>query len=167
VTETEQKEIFEDWLKRHKGLMFKIVRAYAFEPMAQDDLFQEIIIQVWRSVLTFRNESAVTTWIYRIALNTAIKWVNRERKHSTEPVEKFQHLLEENRVEQDERLSWLYDEIHKLDEVDRSIALLMLDGFSYKDMAAMLGITESHVGVKISRIKKQLVIRSKQFEHGI
>ena len=60
----------------------------------------------------------------------------------------------------DDRLIWLYEEIHKLDEIDRSIALLMLDGFSYKDMASIMGITESHIGVKINRIKNQLILKS-------
>jgi DNA-directed RNA polymerase specialized sigma subunit, sigma24 homolog len=64
-----------------------------------------------------------------------------------------QHILQESRIQIDERLTWLYEEIYKLDEIDRSITLLLLDGFSYKEMASILGITESNVGVKINRIK--------------
>jgi RNA polymerase sigma-70 factor (ECF subfamily) len=166
VTENEQQDIFEDWLKQYKGLLFKIVRAYAFTPMDQDDLFQEIAIQVWHSIPSFRQESAPPTWIYRIAINTAIKWVRKERKHDqTEAIDNIQSLLQENKVQIDERLAWLYEEIHQLNEIDRSIALLLLDGFSYKEMAAMLGITESNVGVKINRIKKQLITKSKKYDH--
>jgi len=62
-------------------------------------------------------------------------------------------------------LTWLYEEIYKLDEIDRSITLLLLDGFSYKEMASILGITESNVGVKINRIKKQLISKSKKYDH--
>jgi len=169
VTDNEQKIIFEKWLGQHKGLIFKILRAYAFTGMDQDDLFQEIIIQVWHSIPSFRQESAVTTWIYRVALNTAIKWTRKEKKFSQpETQEVVQQLLQENKVQIDERLSWLYEEIHKLDEIDRSITLLLLDGFSYKEMASMLGITESNVGVKINRIKKQLIAKSKKYDyHGI
>lgn len=161
VTEKEQQHIFESWLSQHKGLLFKIVRSYAFTAMDQDDLFQEIIIQVWRSVPSFRQESAVTTWLYRIALNTSIKWTTKERKHSrTENREHLQYLLlQESKTPADERLEWLYEQINQLDEIDRSLTLLLLDGFSYKEMAGILGITESNVGVKITRIKKVLITK--------
>ena len=81
MTEKEQKQIFEEWLNQHKALIFKIVRAYAFNATDQDDLLQEIIIQVWHSIPTFRKESTVTTWLYRVSLNNAIKWTKKERKH--------------------------------------------------------------------------------------
>lgn len=166
MKEKEQHLIFEEWLDQYKGLLFKIVRAYTVSVMDQDDLFQEIIIQVWRSIPTFRKESAVSTWIYRISINTAIKWVTKEKKHSpSETIENAQHLLQESRSSIDERLDWLYKEIHQLNEIDRSLALLLLDGFSYREMAAILGITESNVGVKINRIKKQLIAKSKNYEH--
>ncbi len=166
MTEKEQKEIFEEWLSQHKALIFKIVRVYAFTVMDQDDLFQEIIIQVWHSIPAFRNESSVTTWLYRISLNTAIKWTKKERKHyQSGTIEGVNHILEESRIRADERLTWLYEEIYKLDEIDRSVTLLLLDGFSYKEMASILGITESNVGVKINRIKKQLITKSKKYDH--
>jgi len=161
VTENEQQHIFEEWLALHKGLIFRIVRAYAFKAMDQDDLFQEIIIQVWHSVPAFRQESSTTTWIYRISINTAIKWIRKEQKHyQAETLDNVQHILQESGMQIDERLAWLYEEIYKLDKIDRSIAILLLDGFSYKEMAAILGITESNVGVKINRIKKRLITKS-------
>ena len=169
MREQEQQLIFENWLAHHKGVIFKVVRAYARAPMDQEDLFQEIAIQIWYSIPAFKNKSAASTWLYRISLNTAIKWIRKERKHSqTEAVDHVQHLLKENKVEVDERLVWLYEEIYSLDEIDRSLTLLLLDGFSYKEMASILGISESNVGVKINRIKKQLIIKSKKYDyHGI
>jgi RNA polymerase sigma-70 factor (ECF subfamily) len=168
VTEKDQKQIFEGWLAQHKGLIFKLVRAYADNPLDQDDLFQEIVIQIWNSVPSFRQESSVTTWIYRIGLNTAIKWTTREKRNPTAGIEHAQHVLQESRIEPEERLSWLYKEIHKLDAIDRSLTLLLLDGFSYKEMAGILGISESNVGVKINRIKKQLIAKSKKIsQYGI
>jgi RNA polymerase sigma-70 factor (ECF subfamily) len=74
-------------------------------------------------------------------------------------------VLQESRVPMDERLAWLYEEIYKLDEIDRSVTLLMLDNFSYKEMADILGISESNVGVKINRIKKHLISKSKKYNH--
>ena len=166
MTEKQQQQIFEDWLTQHKAVIFKIVRAYAFTVMEQDDLFQEIIIQVWHSVPKFRGEASVVTWLYRIALNTAIKWTKKERKYSrAETLEGVQHILQGGRMHTDERLTWLYEEIYKLDEIDRSVTLLLLDGFSYKEMASILGISESNVGVKINRIKKQLISKSKKYDH--
>jgi RNA polymerase sigma-70 factor (ECF subfamily) len=78
------------------------------------------------------------------------------------------HLLQENKAPADERLSWLYGEINKLDAIDRSVILLLLEGFSYKEMSVILGISESNVGVKINRIKKQLIAKSKNYDtHGV
>jgi RNA polymerase sigma-70 factor, ECF subfamily len=166
MTEKEQQHIFENWLDQHKALIFKVVRAYAFAAMDQDDLFQEITIQIWHSIPTFRQESSVTTWLYRISFNTAIKWVRKERKHySAETIDNVRHILLESKIQIDERLVWLYEEIYRLDEIDRSITLLLLDNFSYKEMAGILGITESNVGVKINRIKKHLISKSKKYDH--
>ena len=166
MTATEQKHIFNDWLIHYKGLIFKVVRAYAFTTADQDDLFQEITIQVWHSIPKFRQESSATTWLYRIALNTAIKWIRKERRHpQPEKLENVEHVLQENRIPMDERLAWLYKEIYNLNEIDRSVTLLMLDNFSYKEMADILGISESNVGVKINRIKKYLISKSKKYDH--
>jgi RNA polymerase sigma-70 factor, ECF subfamily len=167
VTESKQKAIFEAWLDLHKGLLFKIVRAYAFTLMDMDDLFQEIIIQVWHSIPSFRQRSSTATWLYRIAINTSLKWTRKERHYRIKQIDCIQYVLQESKDPMDERLTWLYEVIHTLDEIDRSITLLLLDGFSYKEMAAIMGITESNVGVKINRIKKRLITQSKKFNHGI
>ncbi len=78
---SDQSRIFDEWLSRHKGLLFKVVHSYAFTPHDRDDLFQEIATQVWNSIPRFRAESAVTTWLYRVALNSALAWSRKERKH--------------------------------------------------------------------------------------
>ena len=166
MRETEQQHILETWLGEHKALIFKVVRAYAFTTADRDDLFQEITIQVWHSIPNFRQESSATTWLYRISLNTAIKWTRKERKHPQPgALDNIEQVLQESRIPMDERLAWLYEEIYKLDEIDRSVTLLMLDNFSYKEMADILGISESNVGVKINRIKKQLISKSKKYNH--
>ncbi|MEQ8303517.1 MAG: sigma-70 family RNA polymerase sigma factor [Cyclobacteriaceae bacterium] len=169
MTETQQESIFQDWLRQHKGLLFKIIRAYAFEPYDRDDLFQEIAVQVWRSVPKFRGESAVTTWLYRIALNTALRWKSQERKHvdHAQPVPHSGLVLFEETNAQNERIEWLYKEISSLNEIERSLCLLLLDEFSYKEMADILGISESNVAVKIHRIKNHLTNKSKYFNYEI
>ena len=157
--DSERERIFNDWLADHKGILFKVVHAYAFEHADRQDLFQEIVIQVWRSVVAFRGDSSVPTWMYRVALNTAIAWTRKEGRHQQgkEQLEVVEGLLTTASSEKrDPRVEWLYDQIAQLKDVDRSVALLLLDGFSYKEIAAIVGLTESHVGVKINRIKSAL-----------
>jgi len=167
MTQKAQNTIFYDWLKKHKALLFKVIGVYAFNTVDREDLFQEICIQIWRSIPNFKEESAVTTWIYRVALNTAIKWMRKEQKHyaKKQPLENIEHLLVETENQLDSRLKWLYKKIRQLDKIDRSLTLLMLDGYSYKEIAAMLGISESNVGVKIHRIKKYLIEESEKTEN--
>lgn len=158
-----QQDIFSEWLAQHKGLLFKVVRAYAFNQADRDDLFQEIALQVWKSVPGFKGSSAVTTWLYRVSLNTAIKWSRKEHKHSEgrQTISGAEALLRENSEVKDERLAWLYEQIAHLNKIDRSLTLLLLDGFSYKEMAQMLGISTSNIGVRIHRIKQHLILQSK------
>ncbi len=160
----EQQQVFDDWLRNHQGLFFKVVRAYAFTPPDQEDLFQEIATQVWRSIPGFRGDAAATTWIYRVALNAAIAWTQKERRHreGKQALDGLEPAMLQASPSTDERVEWLYEQIRQLNEIDRSLTLLLLDGFSYKEMAAMLGITENYVGVKINRIKAQLTGKSRQ-----
>ncbi len=157
--DSERERIFNHWLTGHKGILFKVVHAYAFEHSDRQDLFQEIIIQVWRSVPAFQGDSSVATWIYRVALNTAIAWTRKEIRHQRgkEQLERVEGLLTmAPAANRDPRLDWLYHQIAQLKDVDRSVALLLLDGLSYKEIAAIVGLTESNVGVRINRIKAAL-----------
>ncbi len=166
MTDLEHQKIFTEWLHGHKGLIFKIIRAYGDTPEDQEDLFQEIVLQVWRSIPAFRQESAPVTWIYRIALNTAISWIRKEKKHRrlSADTESSPDILSSVDIPDDGRLKWLYRVIHQLNEIDRSLILLQLDGFSYREMASILGISETNVGVKINRVKQQLIAQSKKID---
>lgn len=162
MTEKQQQQIFEEWLSEHKGIFFKVIRSYSENPQDQEDLFQEIAVNVWKSVPNFRNNCAVSTWIYRIALNRAIKWSLKEKQQiKNEANHEMIKVLQPTEDKPDERLTWLYDQIHQMDKVERSLCLLLLDGFTYKEMANIVGISENYVGVKINRIKKQLTEQSK------
>ena len=81
MLDKERDKIFGEWLDVHKGILFKVVHAHAFAHADREDLFQEIAVQVWRSVDAFRGESSIVTWMYRVALNTAIAWNRREERH--------------------------------------------------------------------------------------
>lgn len=169
MKESEQRKIFDEWLDGYRALLFKIIRAYASTDEDQNDLFQDICLQMYRSIPNFKGSSAVSTWLYRIALNTAIKWSTKEKKHvdGHHEVEKMAHVLVAKDESKDERVNWLYSQIKQLNQIDRSLTLLLLDGYSYKEMSDMMGISESNIGVKIHRIKKHLVNNSKQYEYGI
>jgi RNA polymerase sigma-70 factor (ECF subfamily) len=154
----EREEILNDWLSRHKGLLFKVARSFAQSTHDQDDLFQEIAFQVWKSIPGYRPEVAESTWLYRVALYTAINWSRKEkalekriREYRTRPLPKFQ-----GQPIADPRVEWLYARIAGLEPIDRSLTLLLLDGVSYREMSITLGISESNVGVRINRIKKKL-----------
>lgn len=157
MVEAERDRIFGGWMEAHKAILFKVARAYGTTHSDREDLFQEIALQLWHSVEAFRGDAAVTTWIYRVALNTALAWNRRERKHGAgrQDFEAATALLTAP-ANHDPRLEWIYQRIAELDEVNRSLALLMLDGFSYRDMSQTLGLSEGNVGVKINRIKAAL-----------
>ncbi len=158
MLEAKRNQMFGEWMEAHKAILFKVARAYGATHADREDLFQQIALQIWHSVEAFRGEAAVTTWIYQVALNTALGWNRKERKHGLgrQDLEAASGLLV-SPVHRDPRLEWIYQRIAELDEVSRSLALLMLDGFSYRDMSQILGLSESNVGVKINRIKATLV----------
>jgi RNA polymerase sigma-70 factor (ECF subfamily) len=163
----EQKAVFDSWLSTYKGVLFKVVRAYASRRQDQEDLFQEIATQVWISVPGFEGNSAPTTWIYRVALNTAISWSRKEiRQRDKTNVLDSEPALQPSGTEVDPRLEWLYEQIAQLNELDRSLTLLLLDGFSYKEMADALGMSETNVGVRIHRIKAYLTTQSRESKHA-
>jgi RNA polymerase sigma-70 factor (ECF subfamily) len=168
--ENEQQRIFDKWLAEHKGIFFKIIRAYAHSAHDQEDLFQEIALQVWKSVPDYRGEAKVSTWIYRVALYAALAWTRKERTQPpTQDLAAVAHALIANEQRHDERLDWLYAQIAQLDPVDRSVCLLMFEGFRYREIAELLGISESSVGVKLHRVKAHLVRKSQEeqeSQHG-
>ena len=158
-----QENLFEQWIEEHKGLILKVVRANAADPEDQDDLFQEIAFQVWLSIPLFRERAKVSTWIYKVALNTTMVWhrAQKRHRHMREPL----YLVNERSYSADdpsqsmesrEKLDWLYAEIRKLPKVDRSLALLYLDEFSYQEIADILGISTNNVGVKLNRLRNYL-----------
>ena len=163
MTAPEREAIFRRWLNEHLGLMLKVVRGCADRPQDQDDLFQDVLLNVWSSIPAFRGEAKETTWIYRVAFNTALAWRRGERRrregHATyvkfdiSPRVQPSHLDAEKEQEIVERL---YVAIRLLPKVDASLALMHLDGLSYQEMAEVLGISENYIGVKLNRIRKQL-----------
>jgi RNA polymerase sigma-70 factor (ECF subfamily) len=168
MTAHEQEAVFRRWLDAHLGLMLKIVRGCAASPQDQDDLFQDVLLQLWSSIPAFRGDAKETTWIYRVAFNTALAWrrgeqrrrVNNETflKFDTSPQLQPSHA---DALPEQEIVAQLYAAIRELPKVDASLALMHLDGLSYQEMADVLGISENYVGVKLNRIRQQLAEKLK------
>lgn len=163
MTAPEQENLFRRWLDHHPGLILKVVRGCAATPADQDDLFQEICLQLWRSAPSFRGEAKETTWIYRVAFHTALAWQRGERRRRTghETFLKYQDTPQlqsshTETVQEQEIVRLLYAAIRQLPKVDASLALMHLDGVSYAEMSAVLGLSENHIGVKLNRVRKQL-----------
>lgn len=159
MPDDERQRTFDDWLASCQPVLSKVVHAYAFTHEDRQDLFQDVVVQLWRSMEAFRGESSLSTWAYRVALSTAIDWTRKESRHrrGKQPFEAVEGLLSRHPAPGvDPRLEWLYQQISKLNDVDRSVMLLLLDGYAYKEIAAIVGISESNVGVKINRIKSAM-----------
>ncbi len=160
----------QEWLTKHEGLLLKIVRTFAFTPHDHEDLFQEIAFQLWQSAERYCRETAAeTTWIYRIGLNTAISWTRKEqtRQKQRQDLSHVAFMRTGKTNAGDPRLEWLYEQISLLNSIDRSLTLMMLDGFSYQEISDTLGISVNNVGVKLNRIKKHLTQRASEFENEI
>lgn len=153
-------DIFLEVINKHRRLIYKIVNGYCKNRAAHEDLVQEIILQLWLSFKTFKGGVKHSTWIYRIALNTAISFYRKgqnEQAISSEFLPQHEHvLIESEKKEEDPNIQLLYDFIHELKEIDRALILLYLDGLSHKQIAEIIGLSPTNVGTKINRIKKTL-----------
>jgi len=128
MLEAERNRVFESWIDAHTAILFKVSRVYGETHSDREDLFQEIALQVWHSVEAYRGDCAATTWIYRVALNTALAWQRNERRHGQgrQDIEAATSLLIAPSGS-DPRLDWIYRRIAEFDEANRALALLMLD----------------------------------------
>ena len=154
----EAEQGFLEVLGRHEQLINKVVRIYAVNPEDRRDLFQEIVYQLWRSYGSFKGESRVGTWLYRVALNTAITSLRKGKK--TQQVELADQFIPTSdsfaTPDRSEQVERLYSAIRSLGEVDRALVMLYLEDISYKQIAEVLGMTEDNVGVKLNRIRTKL-----------
>jgi RNA polymerase sigma-70 factor (ECF subfamily) len=150
---------FQEIVDRGRGRFARIARAYAPAADAQD-LYQEILLQIWKSLDRFEGRSQPDTWAYRIALNTAITWRRRESTRPALTVEEGAPLAElPGGANARDPLRILDEFLASLAKTDRALLLLYLEDLSYREMADVLGISESYVGVKLNRLKRAFVER--------
>jgi len=161
---------FINLISSHEGMLYKIASLYTNSREDKSDLYQEIVFQLYKSFDTFQGKSKRSTWMYRIALNTAITHLKKAKRQlqttafssqMTEVMERF----EEDHYE--EQRSYLYAQIKALNIVDRGIILLYLEGSSYEEIATITGFTKSNVGTKLNRIKDKIKRNIKTSYDGI
>ena len=154
------KNDFEQTIKENAAILHKLCRVYTNDRAEYEELFQEMMIRIWQSLENFRGESRLSTWLYRVCINTALNFrvkLNRSKKFVA---------LEENfpsqfsfEDEKDDRLKQLYTAVRELKPVDRAIVSLYLEEKSYEETAQILGISKTNVATRLMRLKQKLIER--------
>ena len=147
---------FESQIRDHQALIYKVCRMYAYSTEDRQDLFQEIVIHLWKSYPNFKGLSKFSTWMYRVAINTAITILRRKKDFITsyEP-EHLPHVADEKSSD-DEQWNQLQEAIARLNEIEKAIVMLYMEDRSYDEMEDILGIPQGNLRVKMSRIKDKL-----------
>ncbi len=149
---------FIDLINEHQGLVHKICFMYEHDADARNDLFQEIVLQLWRSFHSFRGEAKITTWMYRIALNTAISGYRKQtRLVKTEDLQEVHMNISDtwadDREEDFQKLQWA---VRQLPEIERAMIMMALEEVPYDEIAEAIGITQNNVRVRMNRIREKL-----------
>lgn len=148
---------FEKKIRDHRLLIHKVCSIYAYTEADRQDLFQEIVIHLWKAYPGFRGLSQFSTWLYRVAINTAITGLRRQKQFITsyEPAALPSHHVDEAAPEE-EQWQQLMQAIEKLNEIEKAIVMLYMEDRSYEEMEEILGIGQGALRVKMSRIKDKL-----------
>lgn len=151
---TEQE--FADLVRRHKSTIYTVCYMFSSDQDEVNDLFQEVLVNLWRGIDGFRGEAKASSWIYRVSLNTCIS-ADRKKKKNTVPLDMNIDLYEESDTGSDTRqVQLLYKRIHRLQPFDRAIILLWLESLPYDEIGAIVGISAKNVSVRLTRIRETL-----------
>lgn len=146
---------FLELITQHQGIIHKVCRLYRDSKEDREDLFQEIVFQVWKSLPGFEGRAKITSWMYRIALNTAMSTF-RKRAAPVAYVEKLPDYTEDQNENEDTRREQMMLALQQLTDPEKAIIALYFDDLSYEEIAEITGMNTSHVGVKLHRIKTKL-----------
>lgn len=151
-------EDFVSIIKENESLIYKVARLYTNTTEDQNDLFQEIVIQIWKGFEKFKNNSKISTWVYRVAINTAITGLRKRKKFiNMVPIEgEIINYPEIQSTRSDDKLDFIYQCIEELNELDKGIMLLYLENRSYSEIAETIGLSETNIGSRLSRIRQQI-----------
>lgn len=145
-------------IKKNEGIIFKLIRIYADRDEDQQDLYQEIIYQLLKSHNSFQGKSKISTWIYKVVLNTSLTHINLKKKHSkTVSLQDMGIQIEEKKdTHFEDSITEMYRQIRQLNEIDRAIIFLFLEGQNYEEIAAITGFSTTNVGTRLNRIRVKL-----------
>jgi len=156
-------------VQQHQGIIRKVCHLYGRSDVDRDDLYQEIVIQLWKAFGSFRGEAKISTWMYRIALNTAISNLRKQARKVALSFPEFIPLEEADTNEErikEEKLKEMYAAISRLSEVEKAVVMLYLEDKSYEEMEEILGISNGNLRVKMNRIKDKLRTLTKAESYG-
>ncbi len=158
MKQPELEQQFTTLIEENQGIIHKACRLYCHNPEDCKDMFQEIVLKLWKGYPSFRGDSKAATWMYRVAINTAITFQRKKRIPFDRNIdaESLQIIDDSGFNNLEEDILLLYQAIGRLNKVDRAITWLYLENNSYEEIGSIIGITVSHVGVKLVRIKKKL-----------
>ncbi|UOE49983.1 sigma-70 family RNA polymerase sigma factor [Mucilaginibacter sp. SMC90] len=161
---------FMQLINQNKGILFKICRIYMDDPADRDDLLQEMTLQLWRGFDSFKGESKFSSWMYRVALNTAIVFFKKQKRRpdSEQMPAGFEHPEEQsNAGEKEEQLAMFYRAVQQLGKVEKALIFLYMENQSSEEIAASLGITPINVRVRLNRVKTKLkdIVNTLSYEH--
>lgn len=156
--DTEKEKYFINLISEHQGLIHKVCMMYEADRDARNDLFQEVVLQLWKSFSSFRGDAKITTWMYRIALNTAISGLRRQgRKIQTQSLNDYNLNIPDREPDNpEEDFERMQSAIRKLSEIERAMIMMALDEISYEEIAKTIGITQNNVRVRMNRIREKL-----------
>ena len=158
----ELESIFLNALEENREKLFRVCSIYSEDVEDTKDLFQEVLVQIWRSMNTFKGNSAMGTWMFRVALNVCIRFKSKHTRRQArlirlESITILSYKAETSGEEEDIKLKALRKCIKKLKEGDKALVALYLEGLAYKEISEVLGISENYVAVKIKRVKAKLL----------
>jgi len=158
TTPGQQQDRFASLVDEHKKIVYKVCYAYCAAESDRDDLAQEILVQLWRSFPSFDEPQRFSTWMYRVALNVAISFYRREHRRASKLDARGEPVLETlaGAEEPSAEVIMVRDFIQRLDPLNRALALLYLDGNTYREIGDVLGISETNAGTRIGRLKQQM-----------
>lgn len=150
---------FERVIGENVGVLHKLCRVYTSNADEYEELFQEMLIQIWRATNNFRGEAKISTWVYQICINTALGFRSKlaSGRKRFEPLDGKVYIQPAPDTDKDERLQWLYAAMRDLKPIDRAILTLYLDEKSYAETAQILGISKTNVATRLMRLKKYLM----------
>lgn len=147
---------FIEFVDSNQGIIHKICKVYTNNPSDYEDLFQEIMLQLWVSIHSYKGEAKLTTWMYKVALFTALTRLKKEKKIQFVEEREAHHVVTEDDLQLDE--DELLRAIKQLKDADKALIFLYLEEKTYAEMAEIMGLTESNIGVRINRIKSRIKV---------